>query len=235
MKLLRAYLAACAPLFAMSAHASRTPIHVVHESRSISSKNGWVEIARASAAQPLHLRIGLVQENLHRAEELMLEVSHPKSAKYGHHWRPQEVIDMFAPSAEAINATVDWLVREGVAHDHISMSAGRNWIKVNSTVGEAERLLHAIYNIYENEASLEALACSSYSVPADIQQHIDMITPTIHFDATRQVGKLQQRKIKRDVAQKWDIHPHHRCSTNDTVCSLANCAKVTTPACVRAL
>ena len=90
---------------------------------------------------------------------------------------------MFAPSAEAINATVNWLIREGVAHDHISMSAGRNWIKGNSTVGEAERLLHAVYNMYENEAGLEALACNTYSVPADIQQHVDMITPTIHFDA----------------------------------------------------
>lgn len=233
MKLLRVSLAACVPLFsAIAVHALQPLTHVVHESRSLSSKNGWVEVERASSAQQVNLRIGLVQRNLHRAEELMLEVSHPKSAKYGHHWRPQEVIDMFAPSADAVSSTVQWLVREGVAHDHISMTAGRNWIKVNSTIGEAERLLHAVYNIFQNENGLEALFCNNYSVPADIQQHIDMITPTIHFDATRQI---QHRKIKREIAQKWHIHPSHECTTNDTLCSLAKCADVTTPACVRAL
>jgi Pro-kumamolisin, activation domain len=53
---------------------------------------------------------------------------------------------------------------------------------VNVTVEEAESLLRTQYHVYTNvQTGKDHLACDDYSVPLHIKEHIDFITPTIHF------------------------------------------------------
>ncbi len=113
------------------------------------------------------------------------------------------------------------------------------WLKVNITVSEAESLLQTQDNIYTNvETGIDHLACEDYSLPAHLREHVDFITPTIHFDATvkpkKQRRDLEGRSMKvRPVTQ---IMPGHDVAPQpQVVYNLTNCYQYVTPDCLRAL
>ena len=43
------------------------------------------------------MRIGLVQSNLDKGYDWLMEVSSPESETYGKHWTPKQVAEAFAP------------------------------------------------------------------------------------------------------------------------------------------
>ncbi len=140
---------------------------------------------------------------------------------------------------ETLNAVKDWLIESGIANERIKTSKSLTWIKFNATVEEAESLLQTEYRVYTNtQTGKDHLACEDYSVPVDIQHHIDLITPTIHFDAT-----VKQKKGRRDLQGRSlkakpvpQIHPNPDAVPQPAVTySLANCYTYVTPDCLRAL
>ncbi|KAK5994789.1 Aorsin [Cladobotryum mycophilum] len=228
MRLASLSAALAASLLGSIAHGHPTRSSIVHEKRDQTPPE-WVKISRATAGTPLDLRIGLAQSNLHRAEEFVHQVSHPRSERYGQFWSAQDVIDMFAPSQEAVSGTVQWLLQSGIDSKTIKPSAGRNWIKVNTTVGEAEKLLETTYYTYKNDEGIELVACDSYSVPKDIQSNIDLIMPTIQLE-TRGLASSDSGLRRRDgLSPKINI-----LASNPDPNSLDHCDQATTPACLRA-
>ncbi|KAI0975171.1 peptidase S8/S53 domain-containing protein [Xylaria arbuscula] len=202
--------------------------HVVHEKR-IGIPEHWTKVSEASDSTPIDLRFALKQSNLERAEEYMHEVSHPESESFGRFWTPQDVIRKFAPSEEALSDTVKWLLQMGIASNRIVPSAGRNWIKVKSTVAEAEMLLDTTYNVYEDDEGTTLVACESYAVPKNIQQHIDFVSPTIQFDP--RMGAVTKRNAKREA-----MRPKFKAvNINLDPFELDSCNELTTPACLRAI
>ncbi|KAJ8107669.1 hypothetical protein ONZ43_g6660 [Nemania bipapillata] len=201
---------------------------VVHEKRDGVPEH-WTKISEASGDAPIDLRFALRQNNLEHAEAYMREVSHPESENFGRFWTPQKVINTFAPSAEAVSDTVQWLLRMGVQPKRIVPSAGRNWIKVRSTIAEAEKLLDTVYGVYRDDEGTTLVACESYAIPAAIRQHIDFVSPTIQFDP--RTGTATERTSKREaIRSKFkavDVGP-------DPL-ALDTCGQLTTPACLRAI
>lgn len=222
---------------AIAAHALPSSFpKVTHERRDV-VQGQWTKISRAEVGAPLTLRIGLKQRNLERADEFMDAISNPSSETYGQHWSPQKVAEMFAPSDEAITETEEWLLSEGVTSEQISKTSGRNWIKVSTTIGKAESLLGATYNVYENEDGVQLVACESYNVPVAIQGHIDLVAPTIQFDE-REARVITRRGIeKRDQGNggRWKKLPPQGPPYGRRPDELKNCSVATTPACLRAL
>lgn len=108
-----------------------------------------------------------------------------------------QVIELFAPPPESIDAVRNWLTASGIESSRISLSRGRNWLNVNASIAEVEDLLKTEYKVYEHTTGQKHIACDEYSVPRDVSQHIDLIMPTIHFD-TKIVGDPERRKQKRD-------------------------------------
>ena len=119
------------------------------------------------------------------------------------------------------------------------MSKSLTWIKFDATVEEAESLLRTEYDIYTNvKTGEDHLACEDYSVPAHIQEHIDFITPTVHFDANVKITKKRRDLQGRKIA----VRPISEAKPNpDTLVpqpaayTLSNCYEYTTPDCLRAL
>lgn len=70
--------------------------HVVHEKRS-APPSGWQVRDRVEGHIKMPLKVGLKQRNLDLGAAYLDEVSRPGSAKYGQHWSPAEVVDMFSP------------------------------------------------------------------------------------------------------------------------------------------
>ena len=222
--------AAVALAIAARGHPS-LPTKLTHERRDVVQSH-WTKVSRAGADTPITLRIGLKQRNLERAEEFMHAISNPRSDTYGQHWSPEQVANMFAPTETAITETEQWLLSEGVPSDHILKTTGRNWIKVSTTVGKAESLLDTVYSVYENDDGAQLVACESYSVPAAIQGHIDLVAPTIQFDEREAVTTTRGLKRRAEALAPKFKKPPHGLPRPD---ALSNCSEVTTPACLRAL
>jgi tripeptidyl-peptidase-1 len=122
--------------------------------------------------------------------------------------------------------------------ERLTVSKGRNWVRVDLTVEEAESLLRTEYHVYTNtQTGKEHLACDEYSVPPHITEHLDFITPTIQFDAT------VKQKPKRDLSKReMKVRPFPIAVPGPEVApspqvtyNLANCYEYTTPDCLRAL
>lgn len=135
--------------------------HVVHETRAAEPLD-WALTRRLESHKVLPMRFGLSQQNMHRVEELLMEVSHPESPKYGQHYTPAEVIETFAPSPETISAVTNWLVDSGFSPDRLKLSANRGWIHVNATTAEVEELLDTEYHVYTHPSGGEQIGESSF-------------------------------------------------------------------------
>lgn len=70
--------------------------HVIHEKRS-APPSGWQARDRVEGHVKMPLKIGLKQRNLDMGAHYLDQVSRPGSAKYGQHWSPKDIVDMFAP------------------------------------------------------------------------------------------------------------------------------------------
>ncbi|KAH0829140.1 peptidase S8/S53 domain-containing protein [Lanmaoa asiatica] len=156
--------------------------YILHEKRTRVPAD-WTLKRRHDPSIPLPLRFALTQKNIDDIGKYLIEVSHPESEKYGKHWSAGDVIDMFAPSDETIEAVRSWLLESGVDSNRIRLTSNKGWIEVTATVEEAERLLQTEYNLYGHTSGKEHVACDAYHLPAHIVPHVDFVTPTVHFDA----------------------------------------------------
>jgi tripeptidyl-peptidase-1 len=122
------------------------------------------------------VRIGLTQSNLHRAEEYLLDVSHPRSPNYGKLWTSEQVIEAFRPSEIAVQAVRDWLAAHGIVD--VTHSDNKGWLAFDAPASDVEALLRTEYYEHEDMVTGGVLpACDKYHVPNIIQEHIDYITP----------------------------------------------------------
>ncbi|EON95925.1 putative subtilisin-like protein [Phaeoacremonium minimum UCRPA7] len=209
----------------------------------------------------LPVRIGLAQQNLHRAEEFISEVAHPESPNYGKHWSPEKIIETFAPKKEAVDAVMEWLESEGISSSRVKQSASKNWLSFNATVREVEHLLKTEYHIYKHFSSGHShVACDKYHVPEHLKEHIDIVTPTVHFD--QRIGEarknkqkalsdehVQELKKRSDLLKKRQSRPEHGilgspsdgsnpkqgATITNALMDLNQCDTMITPACLRAL
>jgi len=177
---------------ALTAAAPSALPYVLHEKREATLEL-WKRDGRPDGDYVLPVRIGLKQRNLEHADRFLLDVADPSSPNYGKHWSAEKVANVFAPSAETSDRTVDWLNEAGIDTARLSHSKGRNWIEFDATVAEMEQLLRTQYHIYQHQdLGGYRIACDSYHVPEDVRSHIDFIMPTVQLDGLRPVA---QKKV----------------------------------------
>ncbi|KAM5539764.1 hypothetical protein V8D89_006577 [Ganoderma adspersum] len=222
--------------------ASREPIpvkRVAHESRR-SLPSGWNPVRRAEPDVILPLSVGLAQSNLENLEAYLLDVAHPDSPNYSKHWTPKEVATAFRPSAESYDAVREWLVEDGsIDTGRIVLSKSGNWVMANVTVAEAERLLGTQYFVYEHaEDGREHVAChGAYHLPETVSKHVDLITPTLHFDVkVRRHGSSDKMSAAKNVGSVgFGAAPKIDGVLHDIFTDLEHCDETITLACLRVL
>ncbi|KAJ7200324.1 subtilisin-like protein [Mycena pura] len=227
------------PLLFLAGHsvASLSPrsLHVPHEKRAADPHaSGWQLARRLEPGTVIPLRVGLQQRNLDQLEDLLMSVSHPESTTYGQHWSPAQVVDAFAPSDGTVAAVKNWLIDAGLARDRLRLSPSRGWIAVNVTAAEAEELLHTEYHVYTHPSGAEQFGCHSYSVPAHVQEHVDLIKPTIQFNHHVRSPKFGKRSITPLSTNIKSTIKTNGVKVN-TKPDLDTCDEIITPDCLRAL
>ena len=224
-----------------SAFAAPSARHVIHEKRS-TIPNGWYEESRLEPSTVLPMKIALTQANIDRIEELLMEVSHPESEKFGQHWSAKQVAETFAPSSETVEAVRGWLEANGIAAERVTQSQSLGWLHFDATVEEAESLLKTEYKVYKHESGKPHVACTEYHLPEHIRHHVDFVTPTVHFDAkvfNPEENKLKRRKLGTSIGSPGSGSLPKEGATNLDINSiiqeLKNCNKYIVPDCLRAL
>ncbi|EPS94928.1 hypothetical protein FOMPIDRAFT_1025983 [Fomitopsis schrenkii] len=226
--------------------------HVVHETRAHLPR-GWAPVRRAEPDMVLPFRVGLVQPNLEYIEEYIMDVSHPESANFGKHWSPAKVAATFRPSDESVESVRGWLVESGIAAERVKIGTGGSWMKVNVTVAEAERLLGTEYHVYQygDDESYTHVGChEKYHLPEHVSKHIDIVSPTLHFDAMPRGPAGQWQKVGgRDTSStnaSYSAHaigqpgfgtsfPKTKGTIQGIFNELENCDEQIVPNCLRAL
>ena len=140
------------------------------------------------------MRIALKQSNLDKAEEYLMDVSHPQSPNYGQHWSAKKVAETFAPSQESLDAVTVWLKSSGISPERISRSQSMGWLTFDATVAEAENLLKTEFFLHKHVTGKPHVGCDDYSVPEFVRPHVDFITPTVHFDTKIPQSRHQERR-----------------------------------------
>ncbi|CAH7676750.1 putative aorsin endoprotease precursor [Phakopsora pachyrhizi] len=198
------------------------------------------------------LRIGLQQQNINLLNDELMKVADPRGAAYGKHWNPEQVARFFAPSHESEEIVIDWLERAGYQRNEIQVYHDRHWIQLEVTIFQAEQLLNTTYYIYSDDQDRQHIGCDSYSLPATVMPHVEIVLPTVHyppylktrdssmdpFNDEEQKLNLQstssRKFIRRDEESSHDFLPNNVVvNFPDREGNLANCSKKISSSCLR--
>ncbi|KAH8671471.1 putative protease S8 tripeptidyl peptidase I [Xylariales sp. PMI_506] len=214
--------------------------HAVHEERQTLSAR-WNKRDRVLPHKRLPVRIGLAQSNLDKAEDFILDISHPKSPNYGRHWTADEVIEAFKPSDKSVEAVREWLASHDILH--VTHSDNKGWLAFDAPASKVESLLRTEFYEHEDKETGGIIpATDKYHVPQSIQEHIDYITPGTKLMAPmtadgelkmKRRGTHSRRGDRLKMPAKTDMSGNVFLSINAT--DLSTCDIAITPACVRAL
>lgn len=148
----------------------------------------WVP--SSSAVEPskkLSMRIHLTQQNTKSFEKRFLDLSNPDHVDYGNFLTRDEVQAHLAPSESSVAAVKAWLAENGITED---VEAKYDSITFPATVEEAEKLLHAKYQTFDNPRTGKSVVRTlEYGVPEELAKNIALIQPTTMFGLNA-MGKI---------------------------------------------
>ncbi|KAF8576677.1 family S53 protease-like protein [Ramaria rubella] len=191
---------------------------VLHEQID-GAPEGFVLSGPASDATSLNLRIALVSNDMAGLENALYDVSTPSSALYGQHLSKEEVETFVAPKPESVSAVNEWLSANGLTASTVSPAG--DWLSVSIPVSKANDLLGTKFSSFTNQQTgKQTIRTLSYSIPASLQGHIELIHPTTTFPASFGTPKFTTPVKARNL-------------TSEAV--PASCATTVTPDCLQAL
>ncbi|KAK6439473.1 hypothetical protein LTR95_004324 [Oleoguttula sp. CCFEE 5521] len=243
---------ALAASFAATVLSLSTPSsHVLHEKRHAEPKK-WIKLEPVAANARLPMRIGLTQSNIDNGvgAQLLEEISHPKSSRYGQHLSGEEIVDLFAPTVHAVESVKAWLLSSGISG--ISQSSNKQWLQFDASTAEAERLFKTKYHHYEHlHTGAKTVACEEYHLPAHLTQHVDYITPGLKLLAGGKVSSDAPSDSRRAELEKRGFRTSPRtnfsgpvfgpqitaplASLNNSATQLGQCDQYVTPPCIMAM
>ncbi|PWN33128.1 subtilisin-like protein, partial [Meira miltonrushii] len=128
-----------------------------------------------------------------------------------------------APTDDNLSAVQNYLKSNGFSDSQISYNVFKNQVTVQSTVGQAAKLFNAQFSNY-NFANGAVPRTKQYTVPAEIANAVDFISPLTSF---QQVQKVSRDPVRITRDQEEELYKR-------SVPSAANCNTAgVTPTCLR--
>ncbi|KAH8108266.1 family S53 protease-like protein [Phellopilus nigrolimitatus] len=153
---------------------------VLHEQRA-SAPNGFVKIGAAPADQVLNLRLALVNSDMAGLEDSLYAVSTPNSALYGQHLSKDEVEEFVKPAPESVSIVNEFLAAQNVTAKSISPAG--DWLAFSVPVSKANEMFDADFSVFQHEETgKQSVRTLAYSIPTELQGHLDLVHPTITFE-----------------------------------------------------
>ena len=193
----------------------RITFAAVHEELA-ALPNGWTQVGSPATTDTMALQIALAQQNLDKLDSLLSDISTPGSASYGKYMEGDAVSAMLKPSSEANSAVMAWLKSAGVENAYSDGS----YVNFSTSVGTANKLLDTEFNYYASNG-VQKLRTMGYSIPDDLVDHVDLISPTTYFGKTTAMAPATKMHYPRRNIAPRQVN--------------ASCATLITPACIKEL
>ncbi|KAM3454510.1 hypothetical protein MY3296_002967 [Beauveria thailandica] len=158
------------------------PAQEARVTESSAIPRGWKKLRPASDAATIHLHIGIKQEEdaLDELKRRLIQVSDPRSPKYGHHLHRRELQSLVRAPDEAVQVIEAWLISHNITQ--FTTSAGSGWVTASLPVGQVQDLLQCRYFEFQNVHDGAVLVrTTDWSIPEHIAPYIDVIQPTNSF------------------------------------------------------
>ncbi|TQV97062.1 protease S8 tripeptidyl peptidase I [Cordyceps javanica] len=222
-------------LSSLWARAWAVPVEDGSVVKSHSLSKSWESHGSLPDDTKIPVRIALKQKNLDKGMEYLLEVSHPKSPKYGQHYTQQEVIDLFSPEDETIDAVKTWLVKSGVPASSITSPKSKGFLDFVTTAGELNKLVGGNYQAFQyiNGKSSQVLS-ENYIIPGEVSSHIDFIAPALGLPSKTKSRRSATAPVPapaKATPLPYQLAQEIAAAANDT----SRCAEFVTPKCIKAL
>ncbi|KAJ8503359.1 hypothetical protein ONZ45_g10928 [Pleurotus djamor] len=142
---------------------------------------GWQRHGEAPPDHIIRMRIGLQQQNFADLERQLYEISDPNHERYGQHMSKEEVDALVAPHPDTLAKVDEWLASHGFSESDIERSSAKDWVTIRIPVSVAEKMLDTKYSTWKHNDGDYLIRTTSYSLPEDLHDHIDVIQPTTMF------------------------------------------------------
>ncbi|TEA17819.1 Tripeptidyl-peptidase sed2 [Colletotrichum sidae] len=191
--------------------------HVLHESVA-QLPQGWRRVAAADNVLAVKLSMALKQPGLSELKARLEVTSDPSHVEYGAHVSRDVMKRFQEPAAAAYDAVSSWLQ----AYDIQDYSLDGAWVRLNTTVGKANRLLDCKFAEYQFDDETPVLRATEYSLPTRVSDLVDFVFPVSQF-----VNKPPRRRdmIEESVKVKRQSTMPQSCwsyTTPDCIVDLYN-------------
>jgi tripeptidyl-peptidase-1 len=164
---------------------------------------GWTFARAAKGDENIKLHLSLKQQNVDTFYDKLMEVSTPDHPKYGMHYEHHELRSLLKPSDQTSNIAISWLQDNNIT----SIEDDSDYILFRTNVETASNLLDTEFGWYHNaEENHEVLRTRAYSVPEEVQEHINFVQPTTRFGSLKPLSSTAQiidTDAKSNGLSKW--------------------------------
>ena len=164
---------------------------------------GWTFARAAEGDESIKLRLSLKQQNVDSFYDKLMEVSTPDHSQYGMHYEAHELRSLLKQSDETSSIAISWLQDNNIT----SIKDDSDYILFRTNVNAANRLLDTEFGWYHNaEENHEVLRTLAYSVPEEIQEHINFVQPTTRFGSLQPLSSTAQvidSGVKSNGLPQW--------------------------------
>ncbi|KAH8069113.1 C2 domain-containing protein [Aureococcus anophagefferens] len=175
---------ALVPTTAAALAAGRT---VMEPDVTVFEAPNWVRGERVAASALIELEFWLKHDaaDLAAFHDDLVERSTPGSAKYSDWLSKEEVRAMLAPSREALDAVLDYVVHDlGAADVHVDDFKSVVSVAVPAGAGRADTKLYA--HAHVDYAHVEVIRVGeAYSLPAAVAAHVSLVSELVRFPRLR--------------------------------------------------
>jgi len=186
---------------AVLAHAE-PPAHTFYGN----TPRGWRKGSRAESSHRVPLIFAIRQRNVDKAEQILLEISNPKSEHWSEHLTLEEV-RLLTSDYQAARGVVAWLLDNGVSRDDIVVTPNHDFVHVTLTAGDAEVLLDTEFYHFHHPAkhmrSRTHVQAEQYSLPAHIDDLTDFVTASQIFPNAH--PRTQKKPIAGAGPKGWPV------------------------------
>jgi tripeptidyl-peptidase I len=157
-----------------------------------------------AGSRTITLQASLKLQNLDQLEERLKAVASPDSPTYGQYIDADEAKQLFAPSEASRTAVLAWLRGAGITD-----IADHGWyVNFGTNVTTANDLLSSQFQFFLVDGT-EKLRTLEYSVPEQLAEHIELISPTTFFGKTRTLVPIPSDPSESDPGSRR----HHQANT----------------------
>jgi tripeptidyl-peptidase-1 len=167
------------------------------------------EDSHVDESKSFKLRIHLKNQNMASFQQKVIDAATPDHTEYGNHFSRVELRSMLAPKEESAELVLDWIKSQGLSE---KTTVDEDWIIVDGTIGDAEKLLQTEYQWFENsDVGKLTVRTLAYSLPSALHAHVGIIAPTIMFGGmTPQISTIvkgmQAPNLKAAKSSASDVH-----------------------------